>query len=465
MKAFFENNFDFDLKSLKYSNCFGDEEIGEIFIEYLNAYDFVMQNGVMRVSSAYENAGFGIRKVLGEQLTYLCDSNISTTNINKAFEKIYKFDKKKSKSDLLFNDNKTLYRNLYDKNIVIDFEKNIELIKKIDYLITKYKEVVNYTISLSNSIQNILIIQPDGTYFEDARPLIKLSVSVVVEKNKKHETGSAGIGGRVSIKYIEEKFANIVETAVKQANINIEAIQAPAGEIPVVLSSGWTGIILHEAVGHGLEADFNRKKTSAFTNCMGKLVASEKVTVVDDGTVPNQRGSINFDDEGTVSQRNILIENGILKSYMYDKQNAKLMGTTSTGNGRRESFKYAPCPRMTNTYMLGGESSFDEIVDTVKHGIYAVSFSGGQVDITSGKFVFSASEAYLIQDGKITKPIKGVSLVGDGPSILKQVSMVANDFNMDPGIGTCGKDGQNLPVCVGQPSIKIDKITVGGTVS
>jgi len=317
--------------------------------------------------------------------------------------------------------------------------------------------------------EEVLIAGTDGTWATDVRPLVRLSISVLAERNGRRERGSAGGGGRCGYDYFfelengEMRAKVYAREAVRQALINLEAMDAPAGMMPVVLGAGWPGVLLHEAVGHGLEGDFNRKGSSAFSGKIGQQVASKHCTIVDDGTLMNRRGSVTIDDEGTPSQQTVLIENGILKGYLQDKLNARLMGMALTGNGRRESYSSLPMPRMTNTYMLAGEYDPQEIIQSVKKGVYAPNFGGGQVDITSGKFVFSASEAYLIEDGKITTPIKGATLIGNGPEAMQQVSMVGHDLALDKGVGVCGKDGQSVPVGVGQPTLKLDQMTVGGT--
>jgi TldD protein len=299
----------------------------------------------------------------------------------------------------------------------------------------------------------------------DVRPLVRMNVQVIVEQNGRREQGSSGGGARQGLGYFieQERGIGYAKEAVRQALVNLEAVAAPAGMLPVVLGPGWPGVLLHEAVGHGLEGDFNRKGTSAFSGRIGERVASPLCTVVDDGTLPGRRGSLTIDDEGTPSANNVLIENGILKGYMQDKMNARLMGTAPTGNGRRESYAHLPMPRMTNTYMLPGKQAPEEIIASVEHGLYAVNFGGGQVDITSGKFVFSANEAYLIENGKITQPVKGATLIGNGPDVMTRISMVGDDLELDGGVGTCGKEGQSVPVGVGQPTLKIDELTVGGT--
>ena len=329
-------------------------------------------------------------------------------------------------------------------------------------------------VSLSGVHEKILVAASDGTYGTDIRPLVRLNCSVLVEENGKRERASAGGGARTDYSYFFElenngsgqgkaRYLTYAEEAVRQALVNLVAVDAPAGTFPVVLGAGWPGVLLHEAVGHGLEGDFNRKGSSAFSGKIGQQVASTLCTIVDDGTMENRRGSVSIDDEGTPGQYNTLIENGILKGYMQDKHNAELMGVKPTGNGRRESYAHLPMPRMTNTYMLAGESSPEDIIKSVKKGIYAPNFAGGQVDITSGKFVFTSSEAYLIENGEITTPIKGATLIGSGPEAMKKVSMVGNDLKLDAGVGVCGKDGQSVPVGVGQPTLKIDEMTIGGT--
>jgi TldD protein len=320
-------------------------------------------------------------------------------------------------------------------------------------------------VSLAAVQDVVLVVRSDGLMAADVRPLVRLSVTVIVEQNGRRESGSHGGGGRFSYQQLAqgEVALEFAREAVRQALVNLEAIEAPAGVMTVVLGPGWPGILLHEAIGHGLEGDFNRKGTSAFAGRLGERVAAAGVTVVDDGTLDGRRGSLNVDDEGTPTQRTVLIEDGILKGYMQDTLNARLMGVPATGNGRRESYAHLPMPRMTNTYMLAGQRDPAEILASVERGLYAVNFGGGQVDITSGKFVFSASEAYLVENGKVTRPVKGATLIGNGPDVLTRVSMIGNDLKLDPGVGTCGKEGQSVPVGVGQPTLRIDGLTVGGT--
>ena len=319
--------------------------------------------------------------------------------------------------------------------------------------------------SISGEWQAVQIIRPDGTRVADLRPLVRLNVSLVVEQDGRRETGSHGTGGRFAYDFVtkESTWRGAVDEALRQALVNLDSRPAPAGEMPVVLGPGWPGILLHEAIGHGLEGDFNRKKTSAFSELLGKRIASPGVTVVDDGTMADRRGSLTVDDEGTPTNRTVLIEDGILVGFLQDRLNARLMGMPATGNGRRQSYAHAPMPRMTNTVMLGGSHTPEEMIQSVKRGLYAVNFGGGQVDITSGKFVFSASEAYMIEDGKVTAPVKGATLIGNGPDSLTKVQMIGNDMALDPGIGTCGKSGQGVPVGVGQPTLKLSGLTIGGT--
>jgi len=344
-------------------------------------------------------------------------------------------------------------------------DDKVALLQRADQLARRLDpNVVDVSVSLAGSWKTVLVLASDGTLAADVRPLVRFSVSVVLEKNGCKERGNGGGGGRVGYEQFDEgTVARYVEDAVKMAQVNLEAIDAPAGTMPVVLGSGWPGVLLHEAVGHGLEGDFNRKGTSNYSGRIGSSVASPLCTIVDDGTLLNRRGSLSVDDEGTPTQHTTLVEKGILKGYMQDKHNARLMGQALTGNGRRESYSHLPMPRMTNTYLLPGEDDPQDIIRSVKKGLYAVNFGGGQVDITSGKFVFAASEAYLIEDGKITAPVKGATLIGNGPAAMSKVSMLGNDLELDSGVGTCGKDGQSVPVGVGQPTLKVDELVVGGT--
>jgi len=348
----------------------------------------------------------------------------------------------------------------------LDSTAKVRLLEKVEKLArARDPRVVQVMAGLATEYDVVLVARADGTLAADVRPLIRLSVSVIAEQNGRREAGSSGGGGRFGLAYFDDTLVEqYVQEAVQAALTNLEARPAPAGEMTVVLGSGWPGVLLHEAVGHGLEGDFNRKGSSAFSGRIGQRVAAKGVTVLDDGTMADRRGSLNVDDEGHASQKNVLIEDGILRGYIQDAMNARLMGVKPTGNGRRESYAHVPMPRMTNTYMLGGDKDPQEIVASIKKGLYATNFGGGQVDITSGKFVFSASEAYWVENGKILYPVKGATLIGSGPESLKKISMIGNDMRLDSGVGTCGKEGQSVPVGVGQPTLRIDGLTVGGTV-
>jgi TldD protein len=352
-----------------------------------------------------------------------------------------------------------------DPIATLDSAAKVALLGRVEKMArAKDPRIVQVMAGLAGEYDVVLVARADGTLAADVRPLVRLSVTVIAEQKGRREVGSGGGGGRFSLAYFDDaRIQGYVDDAVKAALTNLEARPAPAGEMTVVLGSGWPGILLHEAIGHGLEGDFNRKGSSAFSGKLGKRVAAKGVTVLDDGTIAERRGSLNVDDEGNASQRNVLIEDGILRGYIQDSMNARLMGVKPTGNGRRESYAHIPMPRMTNTYMLGGDKAPEEIVASIKKGLYATNFGGGQVDITSGKFVFSASEAFWVENGKILYPVKGATLVGNGPDALTRVSMIGNDMKLDPGVGTCGKEGQSVPVGVGQPTLRIDGLTVGGT--
>jgi TldD protein len=442
---------------------------GELFLEYAQAESLSFDDGKLRNASFNTSQGFGLRSVLGEASAYAHASELSEDAIKRAISTARAVHYGQSGVQALtpppFGTNRQLYADINPLK-EIAFEKKVELLQQIDaYVRDKNPHVKQVSISLSGHWQAVQIIKADGSHAGDIRPLVRLNVNVLVEKDGRMETGSSGAGGRTSYaQYISESgWRKLADEALRQALVNLESIPAPAGEMPVVLGPGWCGVLLHEAVGHGLEGDFNRKQTSAFAGLMGKQVASKGVTVVDDGTIPNLRGSLSIDDEGTPTSRTVLIEDGILTGYIQDRLNARLMNMRATGNGRREDFASQPMPRMTNTYMLGGKDKPDDIIASVKRGIYASHLGGGQVDITSGKFVFSASEAYLIENGKITSPLKGATLIGNGPDALTRVTAIGNDMALDDGIGTCGKAGQSVPVGVGQPTLLIEKLTVGGT--
>ncbi|MAF95905.1 MAG: metalloprotease TldD [Rhodospirillaceae bacterium] len=439
---------------------------GELFLEYRQSESVVFDDGKIKSAAFDTTQGFGLRAIAGEATGYSHASELSEDAIRRAADTVKTVRTGKGGT---FAEPPGTNRNLYrDDNplALVGFETKVKLLADMDaYARGKDDRVAQVSASLSGNWQAVEIIRAGGARAADIRPLVRLNVSVVVEKDGRMESGSHGVGGRVAYdRYLEpDAWKAVVDEALRQALVNLESIAAPAGEVPVVLGPGWPGILLHEAIGHGLEGDFNRKKTSAFAGLMGERVASPGVTVIDDGTMDDRRGSLTIDDEGTPTERTVLIEDGILTGYMQDRMNAHLMGETSTGNGRRESYAHAPMPRMTNTYMLAGEHEPEEILRSVKNGLYAVSFGGGQVDITSGKFVFTCTEAYLIEDGKKGPPVKGATLIGNGPDVLTRVSMIGNDMALDPGVGTCGKDGQGVPVGVGQPTLKIDNLTVGGT--
>ncbi len=441
---------------------------GELYLQYVQSEFFSWDDGRLKSSSYDTDTGFGLRSVAGETFGFAHSSEMTEAALKRAGETVRTVQQGYSgKMDL--NPNKTNRQLYVDDNPLpaVPFEKKIKLLQDIDsYARGKDTRVKQVSISLSASWKALQILRNDGHKAADIRPLVRLNVTVYVDDgNGRMEEGYTGLGGRYTYDHLfdPQTWKGAVDEAYRQALVNLSSVAAPAGEMVVVLGPGWPGILLHEAIGHGLEGDFNRKGTSAFSGLIGKQVAAKGVTVVDDGTLPDRRGSITIDDEGTPSQRNVLIEDGILVGYLQDRMNARLMGGKSSGNGRRESYADHPMPRMTNTMMLGGDHSPDEILKSVKKGLYAVNFGGGQVDITSGKFVFSATEAYMIEDGEIGAPVKGATLIGNGPDVLTKVKMVGNDMALDEGVGTCGKDGQSVPVGVGQPTLRVDGLTVGGT--
>ncbi len=440
---------------------------GELFIEHAQAESLTFDNGRLKGGSFNTDQGFGLRAVAGETVGYAHAGELSQSALKRASDAVGAVTKGYSGSYAAApqRTNKKLYG---DENPIgsPSFEEKVKLLTDIDaYLRDKDDKVRQVTATISASWQVVDILRADGHRVSDIRPMTRINVSVVAGEGDRQESGSYGIGGRVGFSdfITTENWQRGADEALRQALVNLTAIDAPAGTMDVVLGSGWPGVMLHEAVGHGLEGDFNRKKTSAFAGLMGEMVAAPGVTVVDDGTIDSRRGSLTIDDEGTPSGYNVLIENGRLVGYMQDRQNARLMGAKPTGNGRRQGYAYVPMPRMTNTYMLSGDKAPEEIIASVKKGIYAVSFGGGQVDITSGKFVFGCTEAYLIENGRIGAPVKGAMLIGNGPDAMKRVSMIGNDSKLDTGIGNCGKAGQWVPVGVGQPHLRMDQITVGGT--
>jgi len=440
----------------------------DLYFQSTCSETWALEDGIIKGGSYNIDRGVGVRAMSGEKTGFAYSDDILMPALDQAAQAAKSISKSGGHQAVQawkWTAGHELYLPINPLHSLNENEK-VALLQRVDaYAREQDPRVIQVNVSLAAEYETVLIMASDGHLAADVRPLIRLNVSVVVEQNGRREQGYAGGGGRYDYHYfIENDLAlSYAREAVRQAIVNLNAIEAPAGTMPVVLGPGWPGVLLHEAVGHGLEGDFNRKGTSVFSGRIGQMVASPLCTVVDDGTLANRRGSLNIDDEGVPTQRTILIENGILRHYIQDKRNARLMGMQSTGNGRRESYAHMPMPRMTNTYMLPGKSTPEEIIASVKKGIYAVNFGGGQVDITSGKFVFSASEAYLIEDGKITAPVKGATLIGNGPDVLTKVSMVGNDLQLDTGIGVCGKDGQSVPVGVGQPTLRVDALTVGGT--
>lgn len=440
---------------------------GELYIEHAQAESLMFDNGRLKGGSFNTEQGFGLRAVAGEAVGYAHAGDLSVSALKRAADAVSAVTRGYTGSYAAApqGTNKKLYS---DENPIGSptFEEKVKVLQDIDaYLRGKDDKVRQVTASVAASWQVVDILRADGHRVRDIRPMTRINISVMVGQGDRQESGSYGSGGRIGFgDFIAEgNWQHGADEALRQALVNLEAIDAPAGTMDVVLSSGWPGVMLHEAVGHGLEGDFNRKKTSAFAGLLGQMVAAPGVTVVDDGTIDNRRGSITIDDEGTPSAYNVLIENGKLVGYMQDRQNARLMGMKPTGNGRRQGYAHVPMPRMTNTYMLSGDKTPEEIISSVKKGIYAVSFGGGQVDITSGKFVFGCTEAYLIENGKIGPAVKGAMLIGNGPDAMQRISMVGNDMKLDTGIGNCGKAGQWVPVGVGQPHLRMDQVTVGGT--
>ena len=440
---------------------------GELFLEYRQSEALAFDDGRLKAASFDTMQGFGLRAISGDAAGYAHASELSEAAIARAAETVKAVQAGHSgvMADGPSRTNRILYG---DDNPIgaVPFEAKVKLLAGIDaYARAKDPRVKQVSASLAGEWQAVQILRAGGGRAADIRPLVRLNVSVVVGEGERMETGSHGGGGRIAYEALLDPahWQASVDEALRQALVNLASVDTPAGEMPVVLGAGWPGILLHEAVGHGLEGDFNRKKTSAFSGLLGERVASPGVTVMDDGTLQDRRGSLTIDDEGTPSQATVLIEDGILRGYMQDRQNARLMGMQPTGNGRRQSYAHIPMPRMTNTVMQSGDRDPQEIIASVKKGLYAVNFGGGQVDITSGKFVFSCTEAYLIEDGKVGAPVKGATLIGNGPDVMTKVKMIGNDMKLDDGIGTCGKEGQGVPVGVGQPTMLIDALTVGGT--
>ena len=445
-----------------------DIDTADLYFQICRQESWTVEDGIIKSGSFNLDQGVGVRAVSGEKTGFAYSDELMLPALEHA-AKAARAISRQGQNVAVQAWSRSERQNLYTAQDPITSIKDEQKTALIGDLERKTREldkrIEQVIISLSSSQDYILIATSDGTLAADVRPLVRLNISVIIEDNGRREQGYAGGGARADLNYFLQGDLpmDYAREAVRQAIVQLEAVPAPAGMMPVVLGAGWPGILLHEAVGHGLEGDFNRKGTSAFSGRVGDQVASKICTIVDDGTMANRRGSLTIDDEGTPGQYNVLVENGILRGYMQDKMNARLMGVKPTGNGRRESFAHAPMPRMTNTYMLAGEHDPGEIIASVEKGIYAPNFGGGQVDITSGKFVFSASEAYLIENGKLGAAVKGAMLIGDGPDVLAQISMVGSDLKLDSGVGTCGKEGQSVPVGVGQPTLKIDQLTVGGT--
>ena len=441
----------------------------DLYFQYTRSEGWSLEEGIVKTGSFSIDQGVGVRAVSGEKTAFAYSDDISEAALLDAARTVRSISQAASQRRISVSKPKIARgRSLYpdqDPIATMDSAAKVALLGRVEKLArAKDPRVLQVMAGLAMEYDVVLVARADGVLAADVRPLVRLSVTVIAEQKGRREVGSSGGGGRFGLAYFDDaQISKYVDQAVHAALTNLEARPAPAGEMTVVLGSGWPGILLHEAIGHGLEGDFNRKGSSAFSGRVGQRVAAKGVTVLDDGTMADRRGSLNVDDEGNTSARNVLIEDGILKGYIQDAMNARLMGVAPTGNGRRESYAHVPMPRMTNTYMLGGDKAPEEIVRSIKKGLYAVNFGGGQVDITSGKFVFSASEAYWVENGKMLYPVKGATLVGSGPDCLKRVSMIGNDMALDSGVGTCGKDGQSVPVGVGQPTLRIDGLTVGGT--
>ncbi|MGR8948621.1 MAG: metalloprotease TldD [Gammaproteobacteria bacterium] len=444
-------------------------DLADLYFESSHAESWSLEDGIVREGSHSIDQGVGVRAVCGEKTGFAYSDELALPALKKAVSAARAITHQGQSIDvaLVRGPGRSERYMSIDPIGQVAAEQKLALLRALDRRVREADpRVEEVSVNLSGKHSNIMILGTDGTFGADVRPLVRLNVSVIVAEHGKRESASFGGGGRYSYEeLLGGRGEDIADEALRQALVNLEAKPAPAGELDVVLGPGWPGILLHEAIGHGLEGDFNRKGTSAFAGRIGEKVASEQCTVVDDATLPHRRGSLAIDDEGIDGQNTMLIENGILRGYLQDKHNAHLMGVEPTGNGRRQSYSHRPMPRMTNTYMLNGQYEHDEIISSVRNGLYAVSFGGGQVDITNGKFVFSASEAYLIENGKITQPVKGATLIGNGPDVLTRVSMVGNNLALDNGVGTCGKQGQSVPVGVGQPTLRIDGLTVGGTES
>lgn len=462
----FRNHLDLPETLKVLETCLDGAEDGELFLEQTKSETLLFDDGNLKKSNFNSAKGFGLRAVNGESIGYAHSTKLTGEALKFAAQTVQLAIKNPAKKTN--SPNKTaahLYSN-EDPIDTISFDKKVNLLREIDdYARSRDRRVVQVSASSAAALQELVILRPDGSMFTDTRPMVRINVSIIVEEHGRRESGSSGSGGRHQLIELLQAdcWKRHVDEALRVALVNLDSVPAPAGIMDVVLGPGWPGVLLHEAVGHGLEGDFNRKKTSTFSNLFGQKIASDSVTIVDDGTIPNRRGSISIDDEGTPSARNTLIEDGRLVGLMHDRQNARLMGVKPTGNGRRQDYTHAPMPRMTNTFMLGGSEPAENIVENLKNGIYATGFSGGQVDITNGKFVFSCTEAYRVTNGKVENPLKGATIIGDGATALTKIRVVGNDLALDPGIGNCGKSGQWVPVGVGQPTLLIGGLTVGGS--
>ncbi|HZZ94418.1 MAG TPA: metalloprotease TldD [Usitatibacter sp.] len=465
-RRFLYRNLDPDAAKRLASTHLSPHDDGELYLQFSASEAFGLDDGRLKTADYHTNSGFGLRGVSGETTAFAHANEISQAAIERAAATLKLLDPRRGEvAPPPARTNQAMY-GADDPLSLIPFADKVALCQRIDAAArSRDPRVAQVSVTLAASWSVIDIVRADGFVASDVRPLVRLGVNIVAEQNGRRETGSHGLGGRYLYDRLfdEAQWSRAIDIALAQALTNLESLAAPAGEMQVVLGPGWPGVLLHEAVGHGLEGDFNRKGTSAFSGRVGERVAAPGVTVIDDGTIPDRRGSLSIDDEGNPTTRSVLIEDGILRGYLQDRLNARLMNVAPTGNGRRESYASIPMPRMTNTFMLGGDRDPQEIIASIDRGLYAVNFGGGEVDITSGKFVFSASEAYWVEKGKILYPVKGATLIGNGPDALTHVSMVGNDMCLDPGIGMCGKDGQSVPVGVGQPTIRIEGLTVGGT--
>ncbi|HET9856111.1 MAG TPA: metalloprotease TldD [Methylomirabilota bacterium] len=471
-ERFFADRFGLNagtMERLLGSTLSGRVDHADLFLEYRVSEELVLEEGSVKKAARHVSQGAGLRAQSGERTGYAHTDDLALPNLEEAARQARAIADRSSASAVVAVGGEGTPHDLYtlpEPPTSADLDRKLKLLGRMDAEARGLDPRVRQVIATLGSEEVVVMIAtPSGWTVGDVRPLTRLNVTVIVEDGAKREIGSFGGGGRVAFDFFleQDRWKRFTGEAVRQALMKLDAVDAPAGEMTVVLGPGWPGILLHEAVGHGLEGDFNRKKTSAFSGRLGQSVASELVTVVDDGTIRNRRGSLNVDDEGVPTRRNVLIEKGVLRGYLQDRLNSRLMGMAVTGNGRRESYAHPPMPRMTNTFMLAGEDEPADIIRGVPKGLYAVNFGGGQVDITNGRFVFSASEAYLIEDGRVTRPVKGATLIGNGPEALTRVSRVGHDLQLDEGVGTCGKDGQSVPVGVGLPTIRIDRMTVGGT--